>query len=384
VCLHVGRCGVSDMNKKYDLLLQGGEVIDPAQGIRGVHDVALAGGKVALVAEHIPEDDALQVVDVKGKLVTPGLVDIHGHYTRRHFNYIDPDKTCLPNGVTTSVDAGGLNWDQFSEAQERIFANVQTRLYCLLRVRQIDAKVDDESIKWARENPNLFVGCKVSLGQDTRVLDAMPLLEKALQVAERAQTRLVVHVGCCPVPLGRILKRLRPGDIATHIFHGEGHNILDWDHKVRPEVWDAVKRGILLDVGHCIVYYDARIARTAMEQGLLPNTISTDMSVLPFRVEGREVVYNLPEVMSICMESGMTLDQVVQRVTSNAAAAIGKSGELGSLRPGTVGDVTVLELQEGNFRYLTGFFGEDRKEVMVKRKLTCFMTVRSGQVWKSN
>lgn len=370
------------MPTKYDYILRGGNVIDPSQNIHAVKDVALAEGKVSLVADHIPEDEAVQVVDVAGKIVTPGLIDVHGHFTRGIFNYIDPDTVCLPNGVITAVDAGGLDWHLFSEVQERIYAGVQTRLYYLLRVRNLESEISEEAIEWAKQDCDRFVGCKVFIGQDTRVSDAIPLLEKALDVAERAQTRLVVHLGACPIPMSRVLKRLRPGDIATHIFQGEAHTILDWDHNVRPEVWDAVERGVLMDIAHCIVYFDSDVARAAIEQGLLPYTISTDISTLPFSIKGIKGLYNLTEVMSVFLEMGLSLDEVVRRTTCNAATAIGKSGEMGSLRPGTVGDVTVLQMEEGDFRFLCGFFGEDRKEVSVKNRLSCFMTFRSGQLWQ--
>ncbi|MDP2952561.1 MAG: amidohydrolase/deacetylase family metallohydrolase, partial [Chloroflexota bacterium] len=371
----------------FDLLLRGGQVIDPGQGVRGVRDVALAEGKVAAVAERLPQGEAREVIDVSGKLVTPGLIDIHGHFYPRVFRTgADPDDVCLPNGVTTAVDAGSAGWATFIGWRDYVVPRTRARLYAFLHLcatgltslpykgelEDLDFADVAEAVRCAIRYKDYIVGIKVRLAHDaTGERNALPALERAREAAEKAQTRVMVHVGNSPVPLKEILNRLRPGDIVTHIFHGHEHNVLDWERKVRPEVRAAQERGVILDVAHALVHFDINVARAALDQGLRPNTLSTDIT------RGHPPTFDLLWVMSTMLALGMTLEEVVRGVTSSAAAAIGKGSELGSLRPGAPGDVAVLEVEKGSFT----FDDWASNQLQGKERLRPVLTVRGGQRW---
>ena len=378
------------MANKYDLLLSGGEVIDPGQGIHKRCDVALSGGKVALIAEGIPKEQAKKVEDVSGKLVTPGLIDIHGHFFHSFMPWqFNADEVCLPNGVTTAVDGGSSGYTNFAAFREFIISQSQTRLYCFLNLSALgfttvpfmpelgDLTLADvgKTVECINQNRDVIVGIKIRVAHDsTGLRNALPALEMALQAAQETQTHVMVHITDSPIPLREIFDRLRPGDIACHIFNGREPNILDWNHKVRPEIRAAAQRGVIMDGACAQSHTDFNVARVALEQGLLPNILSTDIVNAP--VLGI-TSYNLIEVMSIFLALGLPLDEVIRCNTSNAAAAIGKSQELGSLRVGATGDVTVLQIQEGDFTF-TDWTGNELK---TKQKLVPVMTVHNGQVW---
>ena len=381
------------MQPKYDLLLRSGEVIDPSQNIRGRYDVALAEGKVALVAENIPEEQARQVKNVSGKLVTPGLIDIHGHFYHSFLPWcVDPDKVCLPNGVTTVVDAGSSGTDTYAGLGNLIAPQSKTRLYCFLHICSLGlvlvgyqaelynitlANVENAA-ECVEENRERIVGINARMNLDaTGYTNALPTLERALQAAEKAKVPVMVYVSNSPVPLGTVLDLLRPGDIVTPVFSLTEPVVLDGNRKVRGNIRDAVKRGIIFDAGQGM-HLNYKLAGAAIEQGFLPHTLSThivDTSAWS-GFKGLRGIPSLLEVMSAFLAMNLTLEDVVRCTTANAAAAIGLSSKIGSLRSGAYGDVAVLELQEGNFTW-SDFAGNSVKG---KQRLAPVMTICDGKV----
>jgi len=386
------------MQQKYDLLLRGGEVIDPSQDIRGRYDVALVGGKVALVAENIPKEEAKQVEDVSRKLVTPGLINIHGHFYHS-FTFFggDPDKLCLPNGVTTAVDAGTSGHAGFAGFRDFIIPHSQTRLCCFLNISVMGmifityieevghlhfAEVE-EAIECINKNREVILGVKIRVDFDAvGYRTAIPALELALQAAEKTKTPAMVHASYCPGPVTEVIKRLRPGDILPHCLNHD-NIMLDANRKIRPEVRDAVERGVIFDVAHGM-HLNHNLVRTALEQGFMPDVLSDDITAPPTQREKErhpwmflDEIPTLPDVMSIFLAMGLSLEQVVRCNTVNAVSAAGLPPDLGSLRPGAAGDVAVFELQEGNFTW-TDFAGIP---VQGKQKLVPVMTIREGKVW---
>ena len=398
------------MALKYDLMLKGGEVIDPSQGIHDVRDVAFKGGVVATLESDLPREEARQVIDVSGKLVTPGLVDVHGHYFRGiMFSGIDADSACLPTGVTTSVDAGSSGWLHFDGFKDYVLSRQETRLYAFLNLSAMGmynlsgdfgpvlgisggpqslfpssiigelqdlryAQVD-EAVRCIRDNPNVILGVKVRIDINvTGEANALPCLERARQVADDADSFIMVHVARTPLPLDRVFNLLRPGDIMTHCFHSAENNVLDERGQVRPEVLEAKAKGIVLDAGAVRSNFGMELSRAAIQQRLLPDTLGTDMVRVTLR---NPIVYTLPEVMTMFMGLGMTLEEVVAASTNNGAKAIGQHGVLGTLRPGAVGDAAVLRLEEGEFTYddVTG------ATVTCNQRIAPVLTVKDGKVW---
>ena len=352
------------MAPPWDLLIRGGTLIDPAQSISARRDVAFHGGVVAAVGESLA-GEANEVIDASGALVTPGLIDLHTHvyhglYIGRH-----ADQTSLANAVTTVVDAGSSGWMTFPGLRDYVVPTYQTRVFAFLHVgatglaiNRIKPELEDirfaqveDAARTVAENRAILLGIKVRIAHGATGRGDLPNAREALrrgrQAADLARVRLMVHVSDTPIPLDEILDALGPGDIATHIMNGNAEQVLDADGKVRRAVRAARERGVVLDVGHASVHCDTNVARRAIAEGLPPTTISTDLHTPP---PGR-VVYNLRGLMSKFLALGMPLDDVVASVTSRAAAAIGKSAELGSLAPGMAGDAAVMDLEEGRFTY---------------------------------
>jgi dihydroorotase len=375
---------------KYDLLLKNGEVVDPSQNLRGRRDIGFSQGVVAAIAENIPTGSADRIVDVSGKLVTPGLIDIHGHFYHGYQpRFSHPDSFCLPTGVTTAADAGSAGWKVFDDFRDRVIKRATTRLFAFVHLSAnglnkehtqqgelMDMKLVHvkETAQCILDNPENVVGLKVRIDDSAlRVESAYPALQLAREAADRANCRIMVHVSRSPIPLGKILDFLRPGDIVTHPFHGTANGPLDDKGKVRREVIEAQERGIILDSGCAKVHLDLNVCRVFLDQGILPNTISSDGVRL-------DRSYSLPQVMSMFLGLGMSVEQIVAATTYKAARAIGQETALGSLRVGAAGDATVLTLAEGKFSF------DDRAGNIIEcqRQFAPSLTIRNGGVcWES-
>jgi dihydroorotase len=344
---------------------------------------------VAAVAEHIAAGDARETIDVAGKLVTPGLIDIHGHFFHRYQpRFGHPDAFCLPTGVTTAVDAGSAGWSVFAALRDHVMRRCATRLLAFVHLSSAGLNKEstrqgelmnmnlihvDQTVQCIQENSQCVVGLKVRI-DDSALLpqNALPALELARETADRAGCRIMVHVSRSPIPLAQILGFLKRGDIVTHPFHGSANGPLDAAGRVRAEVLEAQRRGIVFDSGCAKVHLDLNVCRSLVEQGVMPDTLSTDGSRL-------ESSYSLPDVMSLFLELGMPLEQVVIAATASAAAAIGAQESLGSLQVGSAGDATVLELEEGDFVF------DDRagNRVSSRRRLAPLLTIKGGARWRN-
>ena len=376
------------MASTWDLLVRGATLIDPAQSVSARRDVAFTGGRVAAVAETLA-GDAVETLDAAAALLTPGLIDLHTHVyhglaTGRH-----ADQTSLANGVTTVVDAGTAGWMTLRGLRDYVIPTYQTRVYVFLHVSATGLTINrimpelaeikfaqvEEAARAVAENTALVLGLKVRIAHGATGAgdhaNAREALRRARQAAHLARVPLMVHVSDTPIPLPEILDQLQAGDIATHILNGNAENVLGPDGRVRREVRAAAERGVVLDVGHASIHCDVNVARRAIGEGLRPTTLSTDLHTPP---PGR-IVYNLRAVMSKFLALGMTLDDVVASVTSRAAAAIGKSAELGSLAPGMIGDAVVMDLEDGHFTYVDGA----GHEVKASRRFRTRHVIRAGR-----
>ncbi|MBI4588584.1 MAG: amidohydrolase/deacetylase family metallohydrolase [Candidatus Rokubacteria bacterium] len=374
----------------YELLIRGGVLMDPAQGLSAKRDIAFRDGKVAAVAETLPGGEAGEVIEATGALITPGLIDLHAHvYHGALYIGMHADRTSLVNGVTTVVDAGSAGWMTFPGFRDYVMPTYQARVFAFLHISATGLTINrvvpelaeikfaqvEEAARVAKENEGLILGIKVRIANNATgpgdQANAREALRRARQAADLAGVRLMVHVSDTPIPLPEILDHLRAGDVATHIFNGNAEQILDGRGEVRREVRAAAERGVVLDVGHASVHCDTNIARRAIAQGLLPTTLSTDLHNPP---PGR-IVYHLRGLMSKFVALGMPLDEVIASVTSRAAAAIGKSAEIGSLAPGMAGDAVVLDLEEGQFSFVDGA----RNEVKASRRFRTRHVIRGGR-----
>ncbi len=378
---------------RYDLLIRGGRVVDPAQGLSAPRDVALAGRRVARVAPSIPAVEARQVLDARGHLVTPGLIDIHVHvYDGVAPLGIPADPNCIAKGVTTVVDAGSAGAHTFPGFRKYVINVVDTRVYALLNISvvgQSTLSTDNPygelldlryanpklTIRTIEQNRDVILGVKIRLTRNIAGDHDLKALALAREAADAVQLPLMVHIGGSYSPLRDILAMLKKGDVITHSFRGGDGGILDANGRVLPEVRAAVARGVHMDIGHGAGSFSFDTAEKALQQELLPGTISSD--VHQFNVAGP--VFDLATTLSKFLHLGLTLEQVIERATSNPAAVFGFTGGLGTLREGAEADVAIFRLAEGDFEF-TDALGAKR---IGHRKLNPVATVKAGKLYGS-
>jgi dihydroorotase len=350
----------------HDLVLQSGTVIDPAQGLSAPRDVAIAGDRIAALLPPGEPAEARSVIDVKGLYVVPGLIDLHVHSFTGviHFG-VDADETCLARGVTTALDLGSSGALTIDGFRRYVIDRCRTRLFTLIHIsakgmlgnlRELPAIGDLDDLRYVdvpmavravERHRERVLGVKVRL---TDVLadggrNEEPGLVAARRAADEAGVPLVVHMPDSTLPLERILQELRAGDILTHCFHGRRCGILDAAGRVRPMLRERLAGGLLLDVGHGVGSFSFDLARRAMDQGVLPHFISSDLHT--YNLDGP--VYDLVTTLDKFFHLGMPLEDVIARATALPARFLGMVGEIGTLRPGACADVTVLESIEGAF-----------------------------------
>jgi dihydroorotase len=374
----------------YDLLLSGGTLVDPAQGINARRDVAFTGGRVAAVAPNVPKTEAREVVDCAGRLVAPGMIDLHVHVFAgvSHFG-IEPDPHCVAHGVTTAVDAGSAGADTFPGFRKYVIDVSATRLFAQLNISSqgmISREVGElDDIKWANvskalamveRHRDVILGVKVRLSRHSIVGEAAGIrpLHLAREAADAAGLPIMVHPqeAWCD-SIDDILAVMRKGDIMTHCFHGLSHGILDDNGNVRRSVHEAMGRGVIFDVGHGAGSFSWDVAERTLKQGVLPQTISSDLHI--YNVNGP--VYDLATTVSKFLHLGLTLDLALGKVTAIPAGIIGVS-DIGTLREGAWGDAVVFDLQEGRFEFADSH-GQKRTG---RQRLIPLTVVRAGKVYR--
>lgn len=347
---------------EYDLVIRGGSVLDPAQGVNRELDVAIRAGKIAALGANL---SGAKTIDARGKLVVPGLIDIHVHARDAGL----PASEFLSTGVTTMIDAGSRGADNIAELIDSFAAKSPNRLRFMLNVARqgnnpngraefLDSiePADVEAARAAvRQHRQWIVGIKARLSQGISANRDLEVLRRAVQVAQPFGLPVMIHMGDTYSPLPQILGLLRNGDIVTHVYAPTPHGILDASGKILPEVIAARRRGVRFDFGNGLnEHWSWEVAEKAMRLGFPPDTISSDLN-LPGRTDQ---VFDLPNVLSKFLVLGMPLDQVIARATSNAARSFPALNPYGSLRKGAAADVTVLEVTEGNFDFVDNYKGK--------------------------
>ncbi len=379
--------GVAGAQPRYDLLIAGGHVIDPKNGISAVRDVAIADGKIAAVAAHIDPAQARKTVNAAGLYVTPGLVDIHVHVyagTGERGSYagdnsLYPDGFTLRVGVTSVADAGCAGWRNFEDFKQRIIDRSKTRVLAFLNIvgngmrgGRFENDLSDMDFGPAADMALRYKGLIVGIKTAHYAGPEWTPVEHAVEAGTKAGIPVMVDFGTDHPerPLYDLLtKKLRPGDIYTHCYSGLRHELVDG--KVNPGMIDGRKRGVIFDVGHGGGSFAWRVAVPAIRQGFLPDSISTDLHVGSMN-SGMKDMLNL---MSKFLALGLSVDDVILRSTWNPAREIHHE-ELGNLSVGSPADVAVLRLETGHFGF-TDMYGARMDGT---RKLTCEMTVRDGKV----
>src|SRR4051794_14581106 len=347
---------------QYDLLLKGGDLIDPAQSLHARRDVAFAGGKVSAVAESIPANQAKETIDCSGLLVAPGMIDLHVHVFWGGSHYgIWPDEHCVAKGVTTAVDAGSAGADNFPSFRKFIIDASATRLFAHLNISaqgMLDADIGelmdirfarvDRALQTIEANRDVLLGVKVRLTKNALVSEEAGIrpLHLSREAADAAGLPIMVHPQDAWVDsLDDILAVMKKGDILTHCFHNHLCGIFDDRGKIRASVYDALERGVVFDVGHGQGSFSWQVVESAFEQGIQPTTISSDLHV--YNINGP--VFDLATTATKFLHLGLPLEKTIAKVTAVPAEVIHMAAEIGTLKPGASGDAAVLRLERGEF-----------------------------------
>jgi dihydroorotase len=345
----------------YDLIVRGGRVIDPAQRIDRIMDVAIRAGKIAALAPNIPASSAAESIDATGHLVVAGLIDIHLHARDAEL----PPSAIMALGVTSLVDAGSRGADNVDQLIE-VARAAPNRMRILLNIGRLGNNpngrgefldsIDPADVAKARaaieKHRDWIVGIKARLSRGIAAERDQEVLRRAVQAAAPFKIPVMIHMGDTASPLPQLLALMRPGDIVSHLYAPTPHGIMDKDGKILPEVREARRRGIRFDFGNGLnEHWNWDVAQSGLQQGFPPDTISTDLTIA-----GRtEQVIDLPNVVSKFLSMGMPLNQAIACVTSNAARAFREFNAYGSLRTGAPADVTVLELTQGNYSFVDNY-----------------------------
>ena len=376
----------------YDLLIKGGTVIDPSLEVHEARDVAVENGKIARVAADIPVEEATRVIQVTGKTVTPGLIDLHTHvYHGVNASGVQADLGGVQAGVTTMVDAGSSGCDTFGGFPQHIIPNSETEIVCFLHICRTGlattpdifspSSIDlDKTIQVASENRHLIAGIKARMVSPALEIMGMEMPRLAKRAAREAGVKLMVHIGDTekrydPNVIRQLLPILEEGDIVTHFFTANPGGVLDAAGRLVEEAKEAADRGVWLDTAHGRSNFSFDVGERILDQGLAPHCISTDLT-LPGR---QRTVHSMTEMMSRFLAMGFTMDQVVAMCTINPAKALGMDDRLGTLEVGRQADISVLEVKEGDW-VVYDVLGTPRS---IDRAVVPVLTFKKGQPFEA-
>ncbi len=384
----------------YDLLIKGGKLIDPAQKIHAKKDIAISGGKIAALETDIPPSQAKKVIEAGGKIVTPGLIDLHVHCAPIITSLgVPPDEVGVQTGVTTIVDCGTTGYANFEGFKRFIIPEAKTDILTLLHVVPTGHAVQPEGWGWydanveatlktGEENRDLIKGIKMRAIGSVIEQQGTGVIKMVKKISTEAKLPLMVHFGVwmdenqpdnmVDAFMRELLSNMEKGDIITHIYSSNRGGAIKPDGTVYPELWDAIKRGVVLDVANAIFNFSFEVAQKGLEQGILPTTLSTDFAALNL---DSPVVLSLTVTMSKFLALGLSLDQVIEMTTINPARVLGEEKRKGSLKPGMPADISILRLEEGDY----AFYDRREKTNILKGKyqLVPELTIKSGSEIKA-
>ena len=371
------------------IILASGRIIDPANGRDEIADIAFAEGKVAGIGPDLPRGGA-EIVDARGLIVAPGLIDLHTHvYWGGTSLGVDAAVVARASGTTTFVDAGSSGPGNFAGFRRHVIEPSPLRILPYLNVsfpgifafsatvmvgeasdlRLIDPR---ECVRVINANRDLIVGVKVRVGRGAGGASGIAPLDMALEVAEEVGLPVMAHLDHPPPSRLEVLSRLRRGDVLTHCFRPFPNAPIEPDGRVREEVVEARRRGVVFDIGHGSGSFGFRTAEAMLEAGFLPDAISSDVHTLSINGPAFDQLVTMSKFLAL----GMDLAAVIGAATAGPAAALGRS-DLGRLSVGAAGDASVLDLVEGEFES-RDVLGEVRRS---RRRLVARGLVVGGRWW---
>ena len=346
----------------FDLLIKNATILDPSRDIYEKKDIGVGSGKIRSIENSIPDKNAIDIIEAKDKIVIPGLVDLHVHvwWGVAHLA-VEADPFCLDRGVTTAIDAGSSGSNTIAGFQRYVMSKTKTRILAFLHISgmgQLDNEIGElEDIRWARVeeaveastlHSDSIVGIKVRLSEHIVGKNDLIAFERALQVAKEIKKPLMIHIGGSYNSLEKILPNMRSGDIVTHSFTPQPNGILDNESKVKDIALDAMKRGVIFDVGHGQGSFSFPIAEACMEQGVIPGTISSDIH----KYNARGPVFDLLTTLSKYLYLGLSLEEVIALATYKPANAVNLDDNIGSLKIGADADIAIINhIKDGKFYF---------------------------------
>ena len=375
---------MSNGQQPFDMVIYGGEVVDPSANLSGKLDVGIRDGKIAEVAAGLDRTGAKETIDASGGYVTPGLVDLHTHvYWGSTFWGIEPDPIAAKTGVTTWLDVGSAGGYSFPAFRRYVVESSKSQVFSLLNVSSIGligptwelSNIDycdlDLAATIVEANRDVILGIKARIDCNTTRGTGIEPLRLARELADGLGLPLMTHIGGGPPTIQEVIPYLRPNDIVTHCFTGHNMKLLDDNGKILPEITELRENGLILDIGHGAGSFSFDTAEKMLDQGVLPDAISTDVHQLA--IQGP--AFDMPTTLSKFLALGMSLSDVVARASSMPAAAMGRP-DLGTIKPGSVADVAVFDLVEGDHTFQDIFLKERKGEVQMINRVT----VRGGEV----
>ena len=379
----------------WEVLIRGGRVVDPSQGLNGRYDVAIRGGKIARVAPTIDPAGWREVIEADGRIVTPGFVDLHAHVYEGVSHYgINADKYCLSRGATTVLDPGSAGAQTFPGFRKYVIEVQATRIRALLNIsatgmltplrgelQDLEHANVERAIQTIERNRDLILGVKVRCGRGQSGPNDLVALERALEAAEAVGLPLMMHITTTVTPIDQLLALLRRGDLLTHSFRRSGtpqsgdEGILTSEGILRSSAGEALERGVLFDVGHGQGSFSFDTMEMAMRQDVLPHTISSDVHAYNVGEEGP--VYDLATTLSKFLYLGLSLEEAVRRTTATPAAALGWDVQIGTLRVGAEGDVAIFDMLDGDHRFVDSYGGER----VGRQRLVPWRTIKGGRTY---
>jgi dihydroorotase len=358
--LFLATCGgaaLAQSPQRFDLLIRGGTVLDPAGNVKRRADVGISGDKIAAIEDSLPADRGREVVDASGLFVTPGLVDLHTHCFWGGTGLgAQADPIAVRSGVTTWVDAGSFGCTLADGFRKFIVEPSKVRIYGFVYLYPDNRNPDTDPVKYVRSfmkrtgetvaaNRDILLGVKLQVGSNMNGRYSYDFLKIARELCDTFRIPLMTHISFAPPETDQVMELMKPGDVITHCYNRHTLGILDESGKVKKSVREARARGVLFDVGHGLGSFNFEAARKALDDGFVADTISTDI----YNLNVKGPVYDMPTTMSKLMYLGMSFDDVLLRTTIAPAKIVNRLDGMGTLKVGGPADVALLGIEEGAF-----------------------------------
>ena len=377
----------------FDLILKGGHVIDPSQEFNLQADIGLYNGKILKIENGLNLTNAKEVIDVSQCILTPGLIDLHTHvYWGGTSLGIDAEAFCRKSAVTTAVDTGSSGPGNFAGFKTHIIEKSNVNILAFLHIshagiyafsprvmvgesENISLMDPKTAVEVVQDNRDYIVGIKVRVGKNTSGKNGIAPLIFAKNVAMETKLPLMVHIDDAPPSYSEVLNQMRPLDILTHCFRPLPNAPISSNKTILPAVIEARERGVLFDVGHGMGSFSFEVAQSMLNEKFFPDTISSDIHAMCIDGPAHDLVTTLSKFLNL----GMPIYDIIKSCTLNASLAINRP-EIGNLKIGSVANVSILEIQKGNFN----FFDVINQKIIGKEKIIAKGAVLNGKLWHLN